>query len=105
MPRYQYLFGGELPGLPCRVDRDSKHFRIACKIRISSKDCPLSTDCYGTEKNVHDGNYNSFPPALITSLGCPDTIFDHPRTRPPTTELPAWAIEQNQLLAPAYASS
>jgi hypothetical protein len=58
-------------------------------------------------------SYLAHPTLLLTSTqqtGRPYrnvgfTLFDHPRTRPPTTELPAWAIEQNWLLAPAYGLS
>ena len=35
--------------IPHRVDRDGKHFRVVCKIRISRKDRPLTFDRYSTE--------------------------------------------------------
>ena len=55
--------------LPWYVDGDGKHFHVVCKIRIRRKDCPLAFDGYCANKDVHNRNDDSLPPAPIASLG------------------------------------
>jgi len=52
---------------PWPVDAEGKQLRIVSKIRIRRKDCPLAFHHHGTQKNVHDRNYNPLAEPISSS--------------------------------------
>lgn len=49
------------------MDAEGKHPRIVSRIQIRRKDCPVAFHHHGTQKNVHDRNYNPLAEPISSS--------------------------------------